>query len=158
MSQPNPDLYPGVEHAYALIAPSHDWITARLEAIDSRLDSILNLVATVTIAAPVLAGAIQEEPDFGSPWFVGAMSIFAVIVLLGVIVRTFGQVMTFSPSELYAKYLHYAEWEFKKNLIYWGGQNFDANRRLVGHRAFIANVMVIGFLAEAVCLVVWVAK
>ncbi|MGE3074474.1 MAG: hypothetical protein AB7N24_14605 [Dehalococcoidia bacterium] len=157
-SQSNAERYPGVDFAYDLVGPSHEWMTARLEAIDSRLDSMQNLVATVTIAAPVLAGAIKEKPDFGSLWFIAAMGIFAAIVLAGITVRAFGKVMAFSPTELYAKYLHYDEWEFKKNLIYWGGKNFDANRRLISLRAFVANVMGIGFLAEAACLVVWVIR
>lgn len=152
------EIYPAVELAYGFVIPSHEWVTKRLDAVDARLQSIQTFAGTVSFAAPVLATTVSGKPDYTSVPFITAMALFALIAILGTVIRAVGRVRTISPTLLYRDTLHYSPWEFKKNLIHSAGENFDSNVQLVKRKSCAANAMVIGFLLEVGCLLFWVAR
>ena len=62
--------------------------------------------------------------------------------------------MSTQPN-LYDRWLHYSEWEFKKNAIYWAGQHFNANVSRINIMGWILTGMIALFSVEVVLLLVW---
>jgi hypothetical protein len=148
--------WPGVHLAYEFVGLSYAWILQRLDAIDSRIQTLQAFAASVTLAAPILAASVIKDVDFRSPWFILALCVFVALVVVGAAARASGSVKLISPQVLYDQWLHYPEWEFKKNAVYWAGQHFDANRSLVNNKARAALGMTALLLIEVGLLLAWV--
>lgn len=148
--------WPGVDIAYDFVSSSYAWILQRLDAIDSRIQTLQAFAASVTLAAPILAASVIKDVDFRSPWFILALFVFITVVVVGAAARVWGSVKLISPQVLYDQWLHYSEWEFKKNAVYWAGQHFDANRSLVNNKGWAALGMTALLLIEVGLLLAWV--
>lgn len=145
--------YPSVELAYPLAVNSYDVALKRMDAIDGRLQTLLAFIATVSLPVPVI-GASKGLP-FGSFWFIAAAIAFVLAMLVGILARVHGSVMLISPDVLFEKWLHLEESEFKKNLVYFAGEAWAANRRLASDRARLMTLTAILFLVEVAALAVW---
>lgn len=147
---------PAVHVAYDFVGPSYASIMQRLDAVNSHLETLQTFAASITLAAPILAASVVKDVDFRSPWFLSAFSIFMVVIVIGAVARVRGSLQLITPQSLYDDWLHYSEWEFKKNAIYWAGQHFKANRSLVNNRAHAAFGMTVLLLLEMGLLLAWV--
>lgn len=112
------ERWPSVDLAYGFVLPSYQWAQQRLDAVDSRIQTLQAFAASITVAAPVFAAAIVTDIQFGSIWFVLALCAFGITVVAGAIARAWGTVQIISPQRLYQAWLHLSEWEFKKNAVY----------------------------------------
>lgn len=147
--------WPGVHLAYDFVSLSYPWILQRLDAVDSRIQTLQAFAASVTLAAPLLAASVVEDVDFRSPCFGLALAAFVAVVVLGAVARVWGNVKLISPQVLYDDWLHYSEWEFKKNAIYFAGQHFETNRSLVNNKSWAGLAMTALLLLEVGLLVAW---
>ena len=93
---------------------------------------------------------------FTSPWFYTAIGLFLAAVALGTYARLVGKLRVLKPSNLYDDWLDLPEWSFKKDMIYFAGQDFVKNLRLVSFKWKCSVAVTILFAAEAVCLAAWV--
>lgn len=152
------EAWPSVSLAYDLAIPTYGLTSERLSVVEGRLQSVLGYAATVTLAVPVLASALIKEPNFGSPWFIAGVLMFFVIAAVGIPFLNIGDLRVISPHLLYDKYLHYSEWEFKKNILYFTGQNFDKNAGLVNGKGRVVTLLSVFLLFEILLLVVWIAR
>ena len=150
--------WPSVDLAYGFVLPAYQWAQQRLDAVDSRIQTLQAFAASITIAAPVFAAAIVTDIQFDSIWFVLALGAFGITVVTGAIARAWGTVQIISPQRLYQAWLHLSEWEFKKNAIYWAGEHFETNRTLVNGKGWVPMGMTAAFLAEAVFLLIWIGR
>lgn len=149
--------YPSVDLAYEFVKPSYDWMAPRLEAINSKIQGLLTFAATITVAIPIITKAIFNDIVFNSSWFYAAMVAFAVLVVTGIMGLRIGSIMMLSPKNLYNKYLHYSEREFKLKVIYWAGEHFEENRKLVDKKARFRDTITILVLVEIVFICLWIA-
>lgn len=149
-------MYPGVDLAYDLAIQSYALVQHRLDAVDSRIQTLQAFSATATFAAPVLAQALYPKIEFASQWFIAALAVFAAIVIVGAVARGWGSFQLIAPNRLYDGWLHSSPWEFKKDIVYFAGEHFKKNKALVNAKGWVAHVMTAGFLAEAVLLAAWV--
>lgn len=150
--------WPGVDVAYDLTKLSYSWILQRLDAVDSRIQTLQAFAATITLAALVIAASVIDDVDFESVWFVLAVVAFVAVVAIGSIAGASGRILLISPQILYDKWLHYSEWEFKKNAVYFAGQHFKENSSLVNGKGRAVGFMTALFLAETAFLLIWVAR
>ena len=150
--------WPSVDLAYELVIPSYSWLQQRLDAVDSRIQTLQAFTATVTLGAPVLAAAIAKDINLRSPLFLVAVAIFVGIVIAGAIARVWGNIRLISPKKIYAGWLHHSEWEFKRRAIYFAGEDYAANRSLINAKGNVALGMSAGFLIETGLLLAWVLK
>ena len=150
--------WPGVSLAYDFVLPSYQWAQDRLDAVDSRIQTLQAFAASITAAAPILAAAIVKNIEFDSVWFALALVAFGLTVVTGAIARAWGSVTIVSPKHLYNHWLNFSEWDFKKNAIYFAGQHLETNRTLINRKAKVAGGMTVLFLLETVFLLVWVAR
>ncbi len=148
--------YPSVDLAHELVKPSYDWMVTRLEAINSKIQGLLTLADTVTAALPIITKALFSDIAFSSPWFYVAMAAFAFLVVTGIVGLRIGSIMLLSPKILYDKYLHYSHWEFKQKVIYWAGEHFDKNKKLIDKKAYFRDAMTIFLLVEILCICLWI--
>lgn len=154
MSEDFEKVYPSVELAYPIAVASYDSVVKRIDTIDGRIQTILAFVVSVTVAVPSIGGG--RGLHYSSVWFILAMLCTGVSVSLGIYARVVGDIQLLNPTRLYSGWLHYSEQEFKTNLIYCAGVDFESNRALV-HRKWKYMVWVlILFLLEATFLLVWV--
>jgi hypothetical protein len=148
--------YPSVELAYGFVKPSYDWLQNRLDAVNSRIEFLLTFVASITVAAPVFVRAVFNDIHFGA-LFYAAIGVFSLSAIIGIAGRMCSGLKLISPEKVYNKWIMWSEWEFKKNALYWAGQDFNHNASLVNRKANFAIAMSLLLIAEVILLALWVA-
>jgi hypothetical protein len=148
--------YPSVELAYGLVKASYDWLLNRLDAVNSRIEFLLTFVASITVAAPVFVKVVFNDITFGA-LFYAAIGVFSFSAIVGIAGRMYSGLKLISPEKVYNKWLMWSEWEFKKNALYWAGQDFNHNASLVNRKANFAIAMSLLLIVGVLLLVLWVA-
>ena len=145
-----------VDLAYEVALSAYVSAREQWESVHRRLDALLSFVTTVTIAAPVAAEAVLDDPDFGSPLTITAGALYVAIVLLALVARSFGAIRQISLRELNDQWLHFGEDEFKRGIIVWAGVHNNQAQVLIGRKNLAANVIAVLFVAEALLVIAWV--
>jgi len=146
--------YPSIELAYPIAVASYDVAARRLDTIDGRLQTIMAFIVTVSVAVPSTAGG--RGVHFRSLWFYAALFLFIASIGLGTYARLIGKLRVLKPSHLFQDWLGDPLWDFKKDMIYFAGQDFDANISLVNSKWRCSVAITILFVLEAICLSVWI--
>ena len=150
--------WPSVDLAYAFVLPSYQMMSSRFEAADGRLSALLTFAASVNLGAPVFAKAVGgTDVSFKAPWFIGAVSLFAVVVVVGLWGRVKGRITLPNPMVHYTKNLKDSRWEFQKNAIYFAGKHFEQNERAVAFKGNTAIALTSILIVEMAMLIAWIA-
>lgn len=149
--------YPSVGLAYEFVKPSYDWMLNRIEAMNSKIQGLLMLATAVTGGIPILTKAIFDSVDFQSVLFYGAMGLYILLVVIGTVGLSMGGVKLFHPKLLYEKWLSNSIWEFKKDAIYFAGQNFEDNKKIINAKSRLRNIMTILLLIELMIVISWIS-
>lgn len=157
MANDDEKQWPAVDTAYDFVFPSYQLIAGRFEAADTRLTALMTLVSSVTLGVPILAKSVRPDISFTSVWFLAAVGVFVTGAVVGIVGRVSGAIELPNPMVLYENSLHRSAWEFKKNAIYFAGEAFKANTDVIRTKGNIAFFLTILWLAEVICLVVWLA-
>lgn len=147
--------FPSTDLAYQIALTSYDAMTKRLDAIDGRIQTLLAFAATTSALVPSIGAG--RGLSFASPWFIAAMILIFLAILIGSYARLGGKVNLLDPKSLYDGWLHFSEPEFKLYLIEHAAKDFEANDALLTLRWRLAVCITILFFLEAALLVVWVA-
>ena len=147
--------WPGVGPAQAFIVPSYQWMLARLEAADSRIQALIGFTGTFTLGVPVLARTVRPTIPLDSLCLHGALLAFLVIAILGIVVRARGALNLANPATLYERYLHLDEPTFQQRVLYWAGQHFEKNAKLVKRKSLAVTWMTTLFIVEAGLFALW---
>lgn len=142
--------------AYGIALSSYVSVREQWESVHRRLDTLLSFVTTVTIAAPVAAQAVLDDPEFDSPLVITAGALYVAIVLIALIARSFGAIRGISLRELNDEWLQLGEDAFKRGIIGWAGIHNDEAQVLIGRKNLAANAMALAFVAEALLLIAWI--
>lgn len=148
---------PGVRYSYDFVLPSYDWAIRRLDAVNDRIQSLLMFASGLTIGVPTLAKAAVPDISFGSFWFILGVVVFVGLFLFGVWARNAGSLALVDPIVLADEFFWDDEFTFKKDMVYFAGNHFDKNVEQIGDKAGWLNVVSVLFLAEMLCLVLWLA-
>ena len=97
--------------------------------MDGRLQTIMAFAAATT--APGSQRCVRQGLSFHSKLLYLAIACFVVELIVGTYARLCGSVRLLNPATLYEKWLEWPPWEFKKNFIYWAGEDFKDNVALV---------------------------
>lgn len=157
MDEPTTSLeneFPSVDLAYPIAMSSFEWAHKRFEAVEARAQAALTFAATATIA--VIPLALTKGLPASSPWLIGAVLAFLAGVVLATWARVGGRMNLVSPAILFEKWLHLPPWEFQKDMIYFSGQAWDANRVLVTLKQRLVILATLTFAFETILVVVWV--
>lgn len=153
-----PDEWPGLEPAQAFVLPSYQWAIARVDAADSRLQTLMTFVATVTLAIPTLSRGFASAISFSSPWLIAALAVAIWIVFDGLLARTRGALAIVNPMALYNESLKLKKWEFQRDALYHAGKHLQKNVTLVESKAAAVSRMTWLFFLEVALLFIWVAR
>lgn len=148
--------YPGVELAYDLAVDACDSIIKRLDVMDGRLQTILAFAATTTAIVPSVANS--RGLTFRSNWLYAALSLFIVQLIIGTMSRSFGTLKLIRPRVLWDKWLKKDPWVFRKDFIYFAGQHFDHNAKLLKRRWWLMMIINFLFFIEVLLLILWIAQ
>lgn len=143
--------FPSVELAYPLAVSAYELMQKRYDTIHSRLQTLLGFITLITLG--VITIASKKNLDFSSYWFIAA--IFLYFVSIGIYGQQIGKLQMLNPSILFKEWLHWENWEFKKNLIFWSGEGFTANSSLINRKGNISSICSIIFAFEVLSLVFW---
>lgn len=151
----NEEKYPSVTLAYELSHKSYDWAIERLNSADDKIDRLIVWIASMTLGFIALVGSGRKLSELSYDWwFVTAMISFIAIICIGLYIRHHGSLILVSSNKM-IKWVHESEWEFKKNRIYFAGEHFKKNIRLVKKKYMCTNVLIILFVFEIFCLIKW---
>jgi hypothetical protein len=155
---PSESEWPSVRIAYDFVIPSYQFLVTRFEAADTRLTALLTFISTLTLGVPVLAKSVRPDISFTSPIFIFGMAIFVLAAVLGVIGRISGGLMLPDPSIIYEKFLADSEWEFRKDQLYFAGENFYTNWDAIRKKSNMSVALTIALLVEVAAFAVWFAR
>ena len=153
--------YPSIDLAYEIVLPSYDWAIRRLQVVEQRIEGLLRLTTTATIAIPVIAFATTKDvdPTVYLNWqAVVASALFFLTTVLGLLARRFGGISVIDPKQLYDNHLKKGKRELKKDLIYFAGLDFQDNVRLIERKSRCADLLVVLFVLELVFGVWWLVS
>ena len=149
--------FPGLDLAYERAIASYQEIAARSDAANQRIDGLLTLTSTVTLAAPIVVAATGTGAALRSPILLVVAGLFAVVLLLGVAGRGLAGTLRFvDPFELYESWLPLEQTDFKLESVYWAGEHVDHGMRIVWRKSLAAHVMTALFAVEVLTLLVWI--
>ena len=97
----------------------------------------------------------MEGTSFQSAWFVLALVAALLNLVVGTVARAWGRVKLLSLQTVWAEWLPYSEWEFKRSAVYWAGMHFEHNTGVVNKKGRIVLIMTVAFLVEAVLMFAW---
>ncbi len=150
--------YPAVHIAYDIAVKSYDWALHRSDAIDNGIDKFLVWISSINIGVVAIASTKFTDISFHSCWAIFAIMMLGGGIFLGIWAKVKGSLILPSPKKIYDKYLHYTQWEFKKNWIYFSGEHFEANRQLINQKGRLMMAMAVLFLLNLVTLVGWITS
>lgn len=147
--------FPGIELAYPIARESYEVLIKRLDGLDGRIQSMIAYASTVTLAIPAITAG--KGLSYKSPLFIAAMIIFVAAISIGIYARLRGVIKIVSPRILFEHHLNSSEWQFKKDFIFYAGENQDLNNKLMFWRSKMLNLMSFLLLVEVVLLAAWAA-
>ncbi len=140
--------YPSVELAYEFVKSSYEVMTSRFESANSRIQNLLTWAIGITAIIPLFTKVVIGTDSFKPVWFISALVAFLAMVIVGIVAQRTGGVKLIDPKILYEKHLHYSQWEFKKNLIFWAGDSFHINNKAIEAKSRYIDIMTILFGLE----------
>ncbi len=148
--------YPSVELAYPIAVNSYETLSKRNDAIDTKTQNSLTFFITFFVAAVTLAN--MQALNFHSPFFVLSSVFIVIAAVCNLTSRIYGSLKTLNPMNFYEKYLFKTPLEFQKDFIYFAGQDYAHNNRmiLIKWRWHLASI--ISFLIAVMLLVLWVPR
>ena len=154
---PNTDYaaaYPGIIFAYDFVKPSYDLAVNRFEAAVNRVQALMTFGVTITLGVPLFDTTTAKTAKFSSRFFIAAMALFVILMIVGLIARVYGRLMLVRPAALY-DITHLDEWSFKRHALYYAGENWEHNRKVVEVKSRLSAVVAGLLLEETVSLVLW---
>ena len=145
-----------VDLAYPLAAESYERLFKQIDAMDARIQTMVALATTLSLAF-VAAVTGRGLVLMSWPLYFAAV-MYAAGATLAVIAQYRGKVEQMSPKLLHAEWLEKPPADFKKDYVYWAGQHYDRNRRLVLVKWWLAQSAALAFLVELVLLAAWAVR
>jgi hypothetical protein len=149
--------YPGVESAFAFVVPSYEIMATRYDAADARLGASITWTVSLTTAVPAIARLVAPQIRFDSAWFICAIGLFAVAMVVGVWARIDGRLTVADPAVHYRKNLKESAWEFKKNAIYFAGRHMAKNADAIERKGAADTAVNVLLALQAALFVLWIA-
>lgn len=149
--------FPSISLAYPLAVAAYDLALKRYEAVDSRIQTIITLTATLTMAVPGIAW--NKGVPFHNLWFYLALASFVITLVSSVYVRLSGHLQIPSLPVLYSKeWLALDELVFMQQFIAHAATAQTTNVNLIErkHRACLWFSFLFGL--EIIFLVLWISR
>lgn len=147
--------YPSIEHAFPIAVASYEQMHKRLDAIDAKNQQITAFAVALFLAVPALF-----KPSFKGDlfvFFIVAMLMLIVAVIISLSSRYIGMVEILDPQKLYDNSLQLTETEFKRDIIYFAGEAFQNNSALLDRKWQLNLFSNLLLLSGLIMLLIWAA-
>ena len=148
--------WPSVRAAQSIVLPSYQWMLSRIESADGRLQTLVTFIATLALGVPAAVHSAGSTLSLTAGWFLTATALAVLAVVIGIVARSRGAVILPDPQSLYNTSLQLTEWEFQRDALFFAGKHFAKNKATVEAKSAAVSWMTILFLAELVCLFLWI--
>src|ERR1700730_17320362 len=95
--------FPSIELAYPIAVESYNRAERRFDAWDGRIQTLIVFAASIGLAVPPLIHS--QQATFRSAWFISALCLFVLSILIGFAARMYGSIKLLDPNELYEAWL-----------------------------------------------------
>lgn len=141
--------------AYDQIPASYDRALQRLNSVESRVQALMAFSASFLLTGPALVALTMANIDFTSWWLAAAVCLALLNLVVGAVVRTWGEFRLPEPHGVDTIWLQLQTQEFKEESLMWANIHFEYNRRLVNRKGRWAVTMTYLFLVEIFALTIW---
>ena len=144
--------------AFEFVTPSYTWMLHRLEAVERRIEGLLTFIAAVTLAIPLATMAMVDGAAQFDHWSVIVTGAIALACVLGAVMlrlegRQTGTIVLVDPGRL--DRLSKEAPAFCAELLYFAGQHFDRNEKLIRTKTRVADRMSLLLLVEIIAGAIW---
>lgn len=152
----NSDTEQSVALAYQFVLPSYDWMLRRLASVESRINNLLMLIATVTAGIPLVVVGLNGEAQHLNGWLaIWAFSLFALSISLGLIARAWGKIELVDPANFAEDWISRPKEEFWKWSVHYAGKHYNKNDKLISSKSRLVDVAVGIFVVEVILWAFW---
>lgn len=152
--------FPSVSIAYELSLRAVDISIRRYDNQDANLEKIITWITTVTTALLTLvaSGKVIVNVDYESAFFITGSSLCVAALIVAFIAKFSGEISTTNPKKLYEDAIEDQEVEFKKNHIYYFGEDCDSMDAYTRKKWLFGVIAILLFSLELMFYVIWVSK
>ena len=153
-SKINEQDYPGVDAAYGIAMQSYEWAIKRLDSIHNNATNLIAWATSVTLAIVGVVASLKKGIDLSSCPLIIALLSFGIAVILSVVARVSGYLALLNPADMYLQ-LHKSDWHFKKDRIYFAGEHWKKNARMINTKGRLLSFASTLLFIEALALIFW---
>ncbi|MEE8337502.1 MAG: hypothetical protein V3R95_05530 [Dehalococcoidia bacterium] len=165
MQDKNPDSQgdsTSLSLAFDLSNQSYGLMAQRMDAVNRRLEGLVSLAVTLTIAVPIFATALLDNPrraDFDSVVLAGALAAFVISLIIGLTARGWSGLKLLSPQAMQQDdWAQLSKPDFMKEIIYWAAEHWEHNSTVIYRKSWAAILMTIFFVIELLFFIGWIAE
>ncbi len=147
------ERFPSIDLAYEIAVSSYESVTKRIDSTDGRIQTLLTITLAAYVAIPTLLK--NEVASFFSWSFITSILLLAGAMSLGAYARFAGKIKMLRPKSLWDGWLHLPQSEFKRDMIFFAGEDYDANVKLLGKKWKLGIASMLIFALSLVFLIVW---
>lgn len=154
------DQFPSVPVAYELSLRAVDISIRRYDNQDANLERIITWITTVTttLLTFVASGKIIKDINYESPYFILGVILAVLSLTIAFIAKFSGEISTTNPKKLYEDAIEEEEIEFKKDHIYYFGQDCDQMDAYTRKKWLFGVIAILLFSLELMFFVIWISK
>ncbi len=147
------ETFPVLDLIYPIAVNSYEVSVKRLDSIDSRLQTILAFIVSVSATVPAIG--FSAKLQFRSTWLLFALISFIFSMFIGIYARWTGETILLSPETLLNEYKDDQPYQFKNFFIQGAAKDFEKNMNLVYCKWKLSVAVIILFALESVFLALW---
>jgi hypothetical protein len=147
------EKFPSIDSAYEIAIASYENVTKRIDSTDGRIQTLLTFALAAYIAVPTLLK--NDVASFFSWPFITSVALLAVALGFGAYARFVGKIKMLRPKSLWDGWLHLSPAQFKLDMIFFAGEDYEANVKLLEKKWNLGIASLITFALSLVFLMVW---
>lgn len=152
----NKEKFPSVDLGYDVAMGSYRTTFQRFDIIKNGIDRTLTWMLSFNLGLIVILADKSEKVQFHSWWFYSAILLFFIAFIMGMSAKVKKLKAIRSPKVIFEKWLKKTEWQFKKDSIFFAGQNYDTNKRINDYNGIISDCIIGLFMLEIILLALWI--
>ena len=145
--------YPSIDLAYPIALSTYEALYKRNDAIDTKIQNSLTVSITIFLAL-VSVGKFLKLSML-SVWFITGSVLMLVSVGINLFARIYGEMRTLNPNKFYQKWLWKNHEHFMKDFIFFSGEDYSHNNKVVSDKWRLHVFSLISFIFALCLLVVW---
>ena len=150
--------YPSIPAAFEFVLPAYDMAERRLRGVETRIQLLVGFAGTSNVAALTVAGALVDDVNFSSGWFIGNVVLLGIVLVIGMFAMSLGTLTVPALGDFHAMWLDKRIALFKSDAILNAATHQKTNLDLVNLKGHTATALSILFVVQIALLMTWIAE